>query len=116
MAVYYIGRYNKSQTSIDDADHLKQSLRLENKLPSIRFYSGNLIGELRNEKSIELTMMSGKGDSVELASIIDQVHDSFDHEVRDMNERYVSTQAVTNAVEHHRHTLIYFFENGRVDL
>jgi len=33
-----------------------------------------------------------------------------------MNERYVTTQAVNNAVEHKKHTLIYFFNNEHVSL
>jgi hypothetical protein len=33
-----------------------------------------------------------------------------------MNERYVTTQAVNNAVEHKKHTLIYFFNDEHVSL
>lgn len=33
-----------------------------------------------------------------------------------MNERYVTTHAVNNAVEHKKHTLIYFFNDQHVSL
>ena len=38
------------------------------------------------------------------------------HQVKEMNERYVNTQAVNNAVEHRKHTLIYFFNEGQVSI
>ena len=38
------------------------------------------------------------------------------HNVVEMNERYVTTQAVNNAVEHKKHTLIYFFNDEHVSL
>ncbi len=38
------------------------------------------------------------------------------HEVREVNERYVSNQAVNNAVELRKHTLILFFDEPHISL
>lgn len=47
---------------------------------------------------------------------MDEIHDLFAHDVREMNERYLNTYATNNAVEHRKHTLIYFFDDERVNL
>ena len=51
-----------------------------------------------------------------MRDIIQQLHENFIHDVREMNERYVSSHAVNNAVELRKHTLIYFFEDEHISL
>jgi hypothetical protein len=48
--------------------------------------------------------------------IMDEVHELFVHDVREMNERYLNTYATNNAIEHRKHTLIYFFNDEKIDL
>ena len=47
---------------------------------------------------------------------MDQIHENLMHQVTEMNEGYLNTWAVNNAVEHRKHTLIYFFDDERVSL
>jgi hypothetical protein len=51
-----------------------------------------------------------------MRDIIQQLHENFIHDVREMNERYVSSHAVNNAVELRKHTLIYFFDDQHISL
>ena len=36
--------------------------------------------------------------------------------MRTINERYVNTQAISNSIEHGKHTLIYFYDDEHVSL
>ena len=47
---------------------------------------------------------------------MEQIHENFVHEVREINERYASNQAVNNAVELRKHTLLYFFDDEQISL
>lgn len=48
--------------------------------------------------------------------MLNELHEHFWHDVREVNERYVNTQAITNAVERRKHSVIYFFDDSRIDL
>lgn len=77
----------------------------------MRFYKNNLFGEERHNKSFHIMLNAD-----DTKKVIDQIHELFVHDVREMNERYLNTFATNNAIEQRKHTLIYFFDDEKVDL
>jgi len=96
--------------------NLKQRLRLTPKPLQARFYKNANYGEARDAKSVEIDIGSFAGTEKELNRIMEQIHEYFVHEVREINERYASNQAVNNAVELRKHTLFYFFDDEHISL
>jgi len=53
----------------------------------MRFYKNNLFGEAKNAKSFEIFINS------KLESIMDEIHDSIDHDVKETSEKIMISVA-----------------------
>lgn len=117
MAVFYVGGAspnNKTTEHNFEVAALKQRLALNGRLPYARFYRNAIYGPERELRAVSLSI--GRGDDQDLMKVLQEIQESFVHQVSEVNERYMSTQAINNAVELRKHTLIYFFNEGPVSL
>lgn len=63
--------------------------KLGNKFPQMRFYRNNMFGEEKNQKSFEIYINKNN----KLEAIMDEIHDGFDHEVKETSEKIMMNVA-----------------------
>jgi hypothetical protein len=104
-----VGVFYVNETAEDIKENRKK-YKLGNKLPQLRFYRNNLLGEEKNQKSFELTETSS------LEAVLDEVHDSIDSDVKEMTEKIIMNVATSVVVEEKKNVVFYFYETDRVSL
>lgn len=97
VGVFYVNE------SIPEFSDFKKKYKLHNKFPQMRFYKNNLLGEDKNVKSFEI-FLKNKFDS-----IMDEIHESLDHDIKEVNEKILNNLAINHAVEEKKNVLIYFY-------
>jgi hypothetical protein len=108
FAVFYVKR--------DDEALFERFNLQKGKVTQARFYRNLIYGEHRETRSLGIDLGGGSGKQEEVQNIMQTLHENLGHEVREINERYVNTHAINNAIEHRKHTLIYFFDDEQVNL
>jgi translation elongation factor EF-Tu-like GTPase len=89
---------------------MKKKYKLGNKFPHLRFYSNNQFGEEKNQKSFEIYINN------KIESILDEIHEGIDHDVRETSEKIAMNVASSYALEEKKTVVFYFYETGRVSL
>ena len=116
VSVFYMRGTVQAGTTDEYIHAMKQRMRLTPRPLQARFYKNRVYGEQKSVQSVELDLGTFEGIEAEMSRIVEQMHENFVHEVREINERYVSNQAVNNAVELRKHTLILFFDEPHISL
>ena len=79
-------------------------------MPQLRFYKNNLFGEEKSQKSFEIYINN------KLESIMDEIHEGIEFDVRETSEKILMNVAQSHALEDHKNVIFYFYEEGRVSL
>ena len=76
----------------------------------MRFYRNNMFGEEKNAKSFEIYI------NEKLESIMEEIHEGMDHDVKETSEKIMMSVAQSHALEEKKHVVFYFYKTGRVSL
>ena len=68
------------------------------------------MGEEKNQKSFEINHKS------KLDVIMDEIHESLENEIKEVNEKILNTIAINHATEEKKNVLIYFYQSGPISL
>ena len=71
--------------------------------PLLRFYKNNLFGEDKLQKSVNIPLTK------DWKEILDEVHENMAHEVTEVSEKILNTVIFNNALDHRKHSLVYFY-------
>ena len=104
IGVFYLNE------SAGDYNDIKRKYKLSSKMPQLRFYKNNLFGEEKSQKSFEIYINN------KLESIMDEIHEGIEFDVRETSEKILMNVAQSHALEDHKNVIFYFYEEGRVSL
>ena len=104
-----VGVFYLNESSPDFAED-KKRYKLGAKFPQMRFYPCNQYGEDKSRKSHEIFL------SKNLDDIMEEVHEAFDHDVRETSEKILTNIVSSVAMEDRKNIVIYFYNEDRVSL